>query len=127
MRGIVGPAPSSLTASARASLRNRPAARSASSSLTWYDMNGRSAITRARRHARVTAAVSISISSSVIGTVEEWPSTTIAAESPTSTRSTPARSTIRPDEWSYAVTITSGRPSAFARAISCRSTRVAGG
>ena len=97
MRASIGPAPSSLTASAPASLRNRPAARRASSSLTWYDMNGRSATTSARRQARVTAAVSISISSIVAGTVEVWPSTTIAAESPTSTRSTPARSAMRPD------------------------------
>ena len=78
-------------------MRNRPAARRASSSLTWYDMNGRSAITRARRQARETAAVSMSISSIVAGTVELWPSTVIAPESPTSTRSTPARSAMRPD------------------------------
>jgi len=37
------------------------------------------------------------ISSIVAGTVEECPSTTFAAESPTRTRSTPAPSTIRPD------------------------------
>ena len=93
----MGPAPSSLTACAPASLRNLPAARRASSSLTWYDMNGRSAITRARRQARDTAAVSMSISSIVAGTVELWPSTVMAPESPTSTRSTPARSAMRPD------------------------------
>ncbi len=67
MRASIGPAPSSLTASAAASLRNRPAARRASSSLTWYDMNGRSATTSGRRQARVTAAVSMSISSIVAG------------------------------------------------------------
>ena len=60
-------------------------------------MNGRSAITKARRHARDTAAVSMSISSIVAGTVELWPSTVMAPESPTSTRSTPARSAMRPD------------------------------
>ncbi len=41
---------------------------------------------------RRTAAASISISSMPTGTVESWPSTVIAPESPTSTRSTPASS-----------------------------------
>ena len=60
-------------------------------------MKGRSAITSAGgRHGR-TAAVSMSISSIVAGTVELWPSTVMAPESPTSTRSTPARSAMRPD------------------------------
>ena len=53
------------------------------------------------------------ISSIVAGTVESCPSTTLAAESPTSTRSTPAASTIRPVGWSYAVIITIGRRSDF--------------
>ena len=55
-----------------------------------------SAITSGRRAPRVTARVRISISSIVTGTVESWPSTTIAAESPTSTMSTPAASASRP-------------------------------
>jgi hypothetical protein len=63
-------------------------------------MNGRSPITRAFSTPRLTAAVSIVISSMVAGTVDSWPSTTLAAESPTSTRSTPAASTMRALGWS---------------------------
>ena len=46
-RESVGPAPSSLTASAPASLTKRTALRSASSSETWNEPNGMSATTRA--------------------------------------------------------------------------------
>ena len=58
------------------------------------------------------------ISSIVAGTVESWPSTTIAAESPTRIRSTPASSAIRPDGASYAVTITMRSPRRFISASS---------
>ena len=44
----------------------------------------------ARAAPRVVAAVSTIISSSVIGMVESWPRTVIAAESPTRITSTPA-------------------------------------
>ena len=47
--------------------------------------------TSGRRAPRVTARVRKSISSTVTGTVESWPSTTIAAVSPTRISSTPAR------------------------------------
>ncbi len=95
-RDSIGPAPSSLTASAPASFTNRIAFRSASSSETWKEPNGMSATTSGRRAPRVTARVSTSISSIVAGTVESWPSTTIAAESPTRTTSIPAPSAKRP-------------------------------
>ena len=72
-----------------------------------------SATTSGRRAPRVTARVSTSISSIVAGTVESWPSTVIAAESPTRIRSTPAASASRPDGASYAVTITIGCRRAF--------------
>src|SRR5437764_996832 len=68
-------------------------------------MNGMSPITSACVTARLTAPVSIVISSMVAGTVEAWPRTTFPAESPTRTRSTPAASTMRPVGWSYAVII----------------------
>ena len=55
-----------------------------------------SAITSGRLAPRVTARVRMSISSIVAGTVESWPSTVIAAESPTSTRSAPAWSASLP-------------------------------
>ena len=55
-----------------------------------------SAITSGRLAPRTTARVSISSSSIVTGTVDSLPSTTIPAESPTSTSSTPASSAIRP-------------------------------
>ena len=45
-----------------------------------------------RRAERETARVRKIISSSVTGTVDSWPSSTIAAVSPTSTSSTPASS-----------------------------------
>jgi hypothetical protein len=96
-RASVGPAPSTFTASAPASLTNRIAFVTASASETWKDPNGMSAITSGRRAPRVTARVRTSISSIVAGTVESWPNTVIAAESPTSTRSTPASSARRPD------------------------------
>ena len=99
-RESVGPAPSILTASAPASFTNRIAFRTASSSETWNEPNGMSATTRARATPRVTAPVSMSISSTVTGTVESWPRTVIAAESPTRTTSTPAASASRPLGWS---------------------------
>ena len=92
-----GPAPSSLTASAPASLTNRIALPTASASETWNEPNGMSAITSGRRAPRVTARVRTIISSIDAGTVESWPSTVIAAESPTRIRSTPASSASRPD------------------------------
>ena len=96
-RESVGPAPSSLTASAPASLTKRTALRSASSSETWNEPNGMSATTSGRRAPRVTARVSTIISSIVAGTVESWPSMVIAAESPTRIRSAPAASASRPE------------------------------
>jgi hypothetical protein len=105
-RDSVAPAPSSFTASAPPSLTKRIAFASASSSETWNDPNGMSATTSGRTAPRVTARVRTSISSTVAGTVESCPSTTIAAESPTRMMSTPAASARRPPGASYAVTIT---------------------
>ena len=95
-RESVGPAPSSLTASAPASLTKRTAFSTADSSEAWKEPNGMSAITSGRFAPRTTARVSISSSSIVTGTVDSFPSTTIPAESPTSTSSTPASSAMRP-------------------------------
>ena len=83
-----------------------------------------SATTNACSTTRVTARVSISISSSVTGMVDSCPSTVIAAESPTSTMSTPARSARRALEASYAVTIAIR---SCDRAISVRSRSVSFG
>ena len=69
-RDSVAPAPSSLTASAPASLTNRIAFSSALSSETWKEPNGMSATTSGRAAPRVTARVRTSISSTVAGTVE---------------------------------------------------------
>ena len=69
-RDSIGPAPSSLTASAAASLTKRMALCSASSSETWKEPNGMSATTSGRRAPRLTARVSTIISSIVAGTVE---------------------------------------------------------
>ncbi len=96
-RESVAPAPSTLTASAPASLRKRIAFSSAASSETWKEPNGMSATTSGRRAPRLTARVSTIISSIVAGTVESWPSTVIAAESPTRITSAPAASASRPD------------------------------
>ncbi len=117
-RESIAPAPSSLTASAPASLTKRMALRIASSSETWNDPKGMSAMTSGRLAPRVTARVRISISSIVAGTVDSWPSTVIAAESPTRTRSAPAWSASRPPGASYAVTITIGCRRAFISASS---------
>ena len=95
-RSASGPAPSSFTASIPASLTKRTAFRTASSSDTWYEPNGRSPMTSGRRAPRAHARASISISSIVAGTVESRPSTVIAAESPTRTMSIPASSASRP-------------------------------
>ena len=69
-RSTDAPAPSSLTARAPPSLTKRMAVFSAIRLETWKDPNGMSAITNARRAPRATARVSISISSTVTGTVE---------------------------------------------------------
>lgn len=68
-RESIGPAPSSLTTSARASLMKRIALRTASSSFTWYEPNGMSPTITGRRTERATVRVSRSISSIVTGTV----------------------------------------------------------
>ena len=68
-REAEGPAPSSLTASARASLTKRMALRRASSSEIWYEPKGMSPTTTGRRAWRATVRVRKSISSSVTGTV----------------------------------------------------------
>jgi hypothetical protein len=91
---------------------------SAASSETWKEPKGMSAITSGRCAPRVTARVSITISSIDAGTVESWPSTTIAAESPTRMRSTPAASASRPLGASYAVTIAIFSPRRFRSASS---------
>ena len=96
-RESIGPAPSSLTASAPASFMNRIALCIASSSDTWKEPKGMSATTSGRRAPRLTARVSTIISSIVAGTVESWPSTVIAAESPTRMMSAPAASASRPE------------------------------
>ncbi len=96
-RESIVPAPSSFTASAPASLTNRTAFVTASSSDTWKEPNGMSATTSGRLAPRVTARVSTSISSIVAGTVESWPSIVIAAESPTRIMSAPAASARRPE------------------------------
>ena len=72
-----------------------------------------SATTSGRRAPRFTARVSTIISSIVAGTVESWPRTVIAAESPTRITSAPAASASRPDGASYAVTIAIGCRRAF--------------
>ena len=73
---------------------NRCAVATACSSDTSYEPNGRSATSSGVLSPRRTAAVSMSISSTVTGTVLSYPRTVIAAESPTSTMSTPAASAI---------------------------------
>ena len=89
----IRPAPSSLTQVGAALLDHPDRARDR---LLVGDLvadpNGRSPITSGRRAARVTARVRKIISSRVTGSVESWPSMTIAAVSPTSTSSTPASS-----------------------------------
>ncbi len=95
-RETIGPAPSSLTTSAPPSLTNRIAVRTASSSETWYEPKGRSPTTIGRCAWRETVRVRKSISSTVTGTVvPSWPSTTIAAVSPTRMTSMPASSAKR--------------------------------
>jgi hypothetical protein len=74
----------------------RTALRTADESETWYEPNGMSPTTSGRRTAEATARVMKIISSIVTGTVDSWPSTTIAALSPTSTTSIPAASARRP-------------------------------
>jgi len=60
-----------------------------------YVPKGRSPTTSGLRAARVTARVRKIISSRVTGSVEECPSITIAAVSPTRISSTPASSAMR--------------------------------
>ncbi len=67
-RATIGPAPSSLTASAPA-LTRRTAFATASSSDAWKEPNGMSPMTSARGLARATAPVSITASSMLTGTV----------------------------------------------------------
>ena len=64
----------------------------ASSFEASYEPNGMSPIISGVLSPRRTAWASMSSSSSVTGTVEGYPSTVIAPESPTSTTSTPASS-----------------------------------
>ena len=95
-RETIGPAPSSLIASAPASFTKRIAFSSAFSSETWNEPNGMSPTTIGCRAARTTVRVRNSISSIVTGTVvPSWPRTTIAAVSPTRMMSTPASSAKR--------------------------------
>jgi hypothetical protein len=72
-----------------------------------------SAITSGRFAPRVTHSVMNRISSSVAGTVDSRPCTTMPDESPTRTRSTPAASASRPLGASYAVTMTIFSPRRF--------------
>ncbi len=62
--------PSSFTAAAPPSLRKRAAVSSACAGEDWYEPNGRSATTSARRLPRTTPRTSGSSSSTVTGTVE---------------------------------------------------------
>jgi hypothetical protein len=91
-RETIRPAPSSLTTSAPPSFTSRTALATACSSEISYEPNGRSPTTSGRRAERVTARVRKIISSSVTGTVDSWPSITMAAVSPTRISSTPASS-----------------------------------
>ena len=77
-------------------------------------------MTSGRFTTRVTAWVIMTISSIVTGSVESWPITTMAALSPTSSRSTPAASASRALGASYAVTMTTFSPRCFicARSVS---------
>ena len=68
-RETIGPAPSSLIASAPASLTKRIAFSSAFSSETWNEPNGMSPTTIGCRAERATVRVRNSISSIVTGTV----------------------------------------------------------
>ncbi len=65
--------PSSLTAWAPASFMKRTAVWKACSGEAWYDPNGRSATTSARRAERVTARTSGSSSSTVTGSEVSLP------------------------------------------------------
>jgi hypothetical protein len=86
------PPRSIFTASQPASLMKRCALRIASSFEASYDPNGRSPIMSGVSRPRRTAWASMSSSSVVTGTVDGWPSTVMAPESPTRTTSTPASS-----------------------------------
>jgi hypothetical protein len=99
-RSTEAPPRSSLTASTCASLTNRWAVSIASSFELSYEPKGRSPTSIGVSSPRRTAAVSMIISSSETGVVEGWPSTVIAAVSPTSTTSTPASSTTSAEGWS---------------------------
>ena len=77
-----------------------------------------SATTSGRRAPRVTARVRTSISSIVAGTVESWPRTVIAAESPTRISRRRRRRREPAGGASYAVTIAIGCRRAFSSASS---------
>ncbi len=89
------PPPSSFTQSQPASLTILIAVVTACSSETSYDPNGRSPISSGVRRPRRAARVRTSMSFSSTGVVALKPSTVVAAESPTRTRSTPADSAAR--------------------------------
>ena len=78
-----------------ASLTNRIAARTALSVPSCRGPNGKSTLTRARCTPRRTALATTSISSIVTSNGFECPQRLTPTVSPTETRSTPARSTIR--------------------------------
>ena len=90
--GAISTPPSSFTACAPVSFITRTAAASACDGDSSYVPNGRSTTTNVRCVERTTAAANVIISSSVIGRVVVWPSTTLAAESPTSRKSMSASS-----------------------------------
>src|SRR5690349_9076850 len=115
--------PSILTACAPDSFRNRVAAASACCGEPWYEPNGRSATTSARRVPLTTAAVSGMSSSRVTGIVLSCPYTTMDAESPTSSTGMPASSKTRAVSASYAVSIGHFSPRALAAARSRTVTR----
>ena len=91
-RSTETPPRSSLTASQPDSLTKRWALSIACSFERSYEPKGRSPTSSGVFRPRRTAEASITISSMPTGGVESWPSTTIAAVSPTRTMSTPASS-----------------------------------
>ena len=95
MTGTYLSPPSSLTDCAPPSLTRRPALRTASSTLAWYDMNGMSPTTIAFGLALVTALRWWMISSIVTGRVFSYPMMTMPRESPTSMKSMPVASISR--------------------------------
>ena len=92
--------PSSFTACAPPSLRNRTPVRNACVGPSSYEPNGMSATTSVRCVARATARTSGSSSSTVTGRVVSYPNTLFAAESPTSSTGMPAASNSPAVYWS---------------------------